>query len=205
MDTVRLDLKREALKQVLARPLGWTAAAIRGAERGAWPVLDLVVRLWLAQVFFVSGVLKAANWENALNLAANEYPVSWLDPVTAAWLGVTIEIGGAVLLAHGFGDPCGGDGHADPVAGDSVQLPRIRCAPVLGCAVRVVRGVRRRSHLAGSIAGARTGRQRAAARGQRLAHHAARERLGGSGLPAVATSCGWRSRCSPRQGQASRG
>ena len=102
MDTVRLDLKREALKQVLARPLGWAAAAIRGAERGAWPVLDLVVRLWLAQVFFISGVLKAANWENALNLAANEYPVSWLDPVTAAWLGMSIEIGGAVLLATGL-------------------------------------------------------------------------------------------------------
>ena len=30
-----------------------------------WPVLDLVIRLWLAQVFFVSGVLKAANWDNA--------------------------------------------------------------------------------------------------------------------------------------------
>ena len=102
MDTVRLDLKREALKQVLARPLGWVAAAISGAERSAWPVLDLVVRLWLAQVFFVSGVLKAANWENALSLAANEYPVSWLDPVAAAWLGVTIEIGGAVLLATGL-------------------------------------------------------------------------------------------------------
>jgi NADH dehydrogenase FAD-containing subunit/uncharacterized membrane protein YphA (DoxX/SURF4 family) len=102
MDTVRLDLKREALKQVLARPLGWAAAVIRGAERGAWPVLDMFVRLWLAQVFFVSGVLKAANWENALSLAVNEYPVSWLDHVTAAWLGVSIEIGGAVLLATGL-------------------------------------------------------------------------------------------------------
>ncbi len=102
MDTVRLDLKREALKQALARPLSWAAAVIRGAERGVWPVLDLVIRLWLAQVFFVSGLLKAANWENALSLAANEYPVSWLDPVSAAWLGVSIEIGGAVLLATGL-------------------------------------------------------------------------------------------------------
>jgi NADH dehydrogenase/putative oxidoreductase len=38
-----------------------------------------------------------------LFLAANEYPVSWLDPVAAAWLGVTIEIGGAVLLGFGLG------------------------------------------------------------------------------------------------------
>src|SRR4051812_10165994 len=98
------DLKRQAFKQrVLARPIGWAAAAIGLGQRGLWPFLDLVIRIWLAQTFFVSGVLKAAAWDNALFLAANEYPVSWLDPVAAAWLGVTIEIGGAVLFAFGLG------------------------------------------------------------------------------------------------------
>ena len=98
------DLKRQAFKQrVLARPVAWLASAIRLSQRGLWPFLDLVIRLWLAQTFFVSGLLKAANWDNALYLAANEYPVSWLDPVAAACLGVTIEIGGAVMLALGLG------------------------------------------------------------------------------------------------------
>jgi NADH dehydrogenase FAD-containing subunit/uncharacterized membrane protein YphA (DoxX/SURF4 family) len=98
------ELKRQAFKQrVLARPIGAAASIIRFAERGLWPVLDLIIRLWLAQTFFVSGVLKAAAWDNALYLAANEYPVSWLDPVAAAWIGVTIEIGGALLLAVGLG------------------------------------------------------------------------------------------------------
>jgi len=98
------DLKRQAFKQrVLARPVGWAAAAMRLGQRSLWPFLDLVIRLWIAQTFFVSGVLKAAAWDNALFLAANEYPVSWLDPVVAAWIGVTIEIGAAVLLAFGLG------------------------------------------------------------------------------------------------------
>src|SRR4249920_3127661 len=67
-----------------------------------WPLFDLLVRLWLAQTFFVSGVLKLANWDTALYLAQYEYPVSWLVPSTAAVLGTTVELGGAVLLALGL-------------------------------------------------------------------------------------------------------
>jgi len=103
MTPIRPDPQREGFKQrVLARPLTWALFGRRAAERALWPVLDLVIRLWLAQVFFVSGVLKAADWQNALTLAANEYPVSWMDPVTAAWLGVSIELGGSILLAFGL-------------------------------------------------------------------------------------------------------
>jgi putative oxidoreductase len=78
------------------------AAGTRLVERAAAPVVELLIRLALAQVFFVSGVLKAGNWENALQLAAYEYPVAWMDPVTAAWLGVTVELAGSVLLAAGL-------------------------------------------------------------------------------------------------------
>jgi NADH dehydrogenase/putative oxidoreductase len=67
-----------------------------------WPKADLLIRLALAEVFFVSGVLKLTHWHTALDLAANEYPVSFMSPVTAAYLGVSIEVGGAVLLAAGF-------------------------------------------------------------------------------------------------------
>jgi NADH dehydrogenase/putative oxidoreductase len=82
------------------RSLGWT---LRVGEKTLGPALDLVVRLSIAQVFFVSGVLKAANWDNALLLAASEYPVSWLDPIAAAWLGAGIELIGSALLAVGLG------------------------------------------------------------------------------------------------------
>jgi len=83
------------------RLLSLHEALARVLRAACWPVLDLALRVALAQSFFVSGVLKASNWPNALYLAAHEYPVSWLSPVTAAYTGVTIEILGAALLAVG--------------------------------------------------------------------------------------------------------
>jgi NADH dehydrogenase/putative oxidoreductase len=58
--------------------------------------------LWLAQIFFVSGVIKVTHWQTALDLAANEYPVSWMNPVAAAYTGAAIELIGPVLLAMGL-------------------------------------------------------------------------------------------------------
>jgi len=75
---------------------------IRISERTIGPVVDLIIRFTLAQIFFVSGILKFAEWSTALYLAANEYPVSWMSPVTAAYLGVSIELIGAVLLVLGL-------------------------------------------------------------------------------------------------------
>jgi NADH dehydrogenase/putative oxidoreductase len=53
-------------------------------------------------MFFASAVVKLTNWDAALYLAAHEYPVTWMNPVTAAYLGVSIEFFGAALLAVGF-------------------------------------------------------------------------------------------------------
>ena len=75
---------------------------LRVAETTIYPFLDLAIRLWLAQLFWVSGLLKLANWDNALRLATYEYPVAWLDPATAAALGIAIEVIGPVLLAFGL-------------------------------------------------------------------------------------------------------
>lgn len=82
--------------------MDWIAATVRFAERILGPVVDWLIRLWLAQIFFVSAVLKLSNWDNALELSRNEYPVSWLDPALAAYAGVTIELLGALLLAAGL-------------------------------------------------------------------------------------------------------
>lgn len=67
-----------------------------------WPKIDLVIRLWLAKIFVTSGLLKVMTWQTALDLAAHEYPVSWLNPVTAAYLATSIELLGGVLLALGL-------------------------------------------------------------------------------------------------------
>jgi putative oxidoreductase len=82
--------------------LGSIADGFRLAERSLGPPLDLAIRLWLAQSFLVSGILKVSDWENALMLARDEYPVAWMDPVTAAYLGAGIELVCPVLLALGL-------------------------------------------------------------------------------------------------------
>lgn len=86
----------------IPRFMGWVAAIIKFVERTLGPIADLGIRLWLAQIFFVSGLIKLTNWDNALLLSQSEYPVSWLNPITAAYLGVSIELIGAMLLAIGL-------------------------------------------------------------------------------------------------------
>lgn len=61
-----------------------------------------MIRLFVAQAFFRSGLVKAADWDTAVYLAANEYPVIWMEPVSAAGIGLTIELVGSVLLVLGL-------------------------------------------------------------------------------------------------------
>lgn len=85
-----------------ARALAALLAAIRRPATTLWPLAELGVRLALAQVFVVSGLLKLADWSTALRLAIFEYPVDWLSPANAALLGVTAELAGGALLAAGL-------------------------------------------------------------------------------------------------------
>ena len=88
-----------ALLRFSRRSTDFSVRVLRGL---AWPKAELAIRLWLAQIFFVSGVLKLTHWDTALYLAAHEYPVSWASPGTAAVIGVSIEVIGGAFLALGF-------------------------------------------------------------------------------------------------------
>lgn len=90
-----------------ARPLVYYSRGVALAGSTIAPWVDLWVRLWLAQTFLVSGLLKIGNWDNALALARYEYPVSWMAPVTAAYTGVTIELVAPVLLVLGLATRAG--------------------------------------------------------------------------------------------------
>lgn len=94
--------RRLAKANAVAQVIGRTGSALTTLENSLAPAFDLFLRLWLAQIFWVSGLLKVTHWDTALALAANEYPVSWLDPATAAFLGVSIELVCPVLLALGL-------------------------------------------------------------------------------------------------------
>ncbi len=79
----------------------WSKWYLDGTET-FWPFTDVVIRFFVAMWFLRSGLVKAADWDVALLLATNEYPVSWMDPVTAATTGLAIELIGPVLLIAGF-------------------------------------------------------------------------------------------------------
>lgn len=66
------------------------------------PFFDLLVRFFVAQAIFRSGIVKLSDWDTALSLARFEYPVSWMAPETAAVVGVTIEILAPILLLFGL-------------------------------------------------------------------------------------------------------
>ena len=80
----------------------WAGEVMRFTETTVAPLLDVFIRLWLAGIFWASGMVKLHSWTTALYLSAHEYPVSWLDPVTAAWLGEAIEIICPPLLVFGL-------------------------------------------------------------------------------------------------------
>ena len=88
--------------RLAAVTIRWASDATRIAEKTTGPLLDVFIRLWLAGIFWASGMVKLQSWTTALYLSAHEYPVSWLDPVTAAWLGEAIEIVCPPLLVFGL-------------------------------------------------------------------------------------------------------
>ena len=66
------------------------------------PLADLAARLYIANVFFVSGWNKVTDWESTLYLFREEYHVPLLPPALAAYLGAGGELGLSVLLAIGL-------------------------------------------------------------------------------------------------------
>ncbi len=67
------------------------------------PVIDLVIRLWLANVFWKSGLTKIASWESTVALFTYEYHVPLISPEMAAFLGTAVELSMPVLLVLGLG------------------------------------------------------------------------------------------------------
>ncbi|MEO8717676.1 MAG: DoxX family protein [Burkholderiales bacterium] len=75
---------------------------VTGWLRAAAHLLDLGIRLYVAEVFFRSGLLKIGNWDGTLYLFRNEYHVPLLPPEAAAWLGTFGELAFPPLLALGL-------------------------------------------------------------------------------------------------------
>ncbi|KAA0595875.1 DoxX family protein [Azospirillum lipoferum] len=70
----------------------------------AWgaPLLQLALRLWIARVFFNSGLTKIQDWDTTVLLFQEEYKVPLLPPDLAALLGTAFELGMPILLVAGL-------------------------------------------------------------------------------------------------------
>ncbi len=66
------------------------------------PVLDLGLRLYLANVFFKSGLTKVKNWDSTLYLFNDVYHVPVLPPEWAATMAASAELGLSILLVIGL-------------------------------------------------------------------------------------------------------
>jgi putative oxidoreductase len=66
------------------------------------PLADLAVRLYLAKVFFLSGLSKVSDWETTRYLFAYEYQVPLLSPEVAAVLSATCELALPAMLILGL-------------------------------------------------------------------------------------------------------
>ena len=79
----------------LARP-------VIGAMELTAPVADLFIRLWVAKIFFWSGLTKVRSFDTTVMLFQYEYEVPLLSPELAAYLGTFAELFFPVLLAVGL-------------------------------------------------------------------------------------------------------
>ncbi len=68
----------------------------------ASPLADLALRLWVANVFWKSGLTKIQSFETTVFLFTHEYHVPLLSPQIAATLGTFTELFFPVLLALGL-------------------------------------------------------------------------------------------------------
>jgi NADH dehydrogenase FAD-containing subunit/uncharacterized membrane protein YphA (DoxX/SURF4 family) len=66
------------------------------------PIIDLTIRLSVAQVFFYSGLVKALNGQNELHFSRLDHPIGWMRLEHVSVFGVIIELVCPLLLAFGL-------------------------------------------------------------------------------------------------------
>jgi putative oxidoreductase len=65
----------------------------------------LAARLWIARVFFMSGLTKIGSWSTTVALFTDEYNVPLLPPEIAAYMAAAAELSFPVLLVLGLMTP----------------------------------------------------------------------------------------------------
>ncbi len=76
---------------------------LAGVASHAQSLALLGARLFVAKVFWLSGLTKLHDWGTTIALFENEYHVPLLPPQLAAYMGTGAELGLSVLLVLGLG------------------------------------------------------------------------------------------------------
>jgi len=71
-------------------------------NRWGMSVVVLIMRLWIAQIFFLSGLTKIHDWHTAMLLFAEEYHVPFIPPQLAAIGATAVELTCPILLVIGL-------------------------------------------------------------------------------------------------------
>ena len=90
--------------------LSFAQRSIALIERWLTPLFDLAIRLYVASVFFKSGLTKIQDWSSTVALFQYEYQVPVLPPELAALMGTAGELGLPILLALGLAGRFGAAG-----------------------------------------------------------------------------------------------
>jgi putative oxidoreductase len=90
------------MKNSLQRPLAAWRQLVCGLD-ALQPAAALAARIYLAQVFFLSGLTKVQDWGTTLALFTDEYQVPLLPPDWAAFIGTAGELVLPALLVLGLG------------------------------------------------------------------------------------------------------
>src|SRR5258705_1202626 len=102
----------DALQQRMSIALVWLGDAIAFLSRTAWPLVDLLIRIWIGKSALVLSVLISTDWTTVVRMAEGTYPIPdlslgstallsqvyWLAAISLI-LGLATRVGAAVLLA----------------------------------------------------------------------------------------------------------
>lgn len=95
---MRTDTMPSASLGVVSRAM----EALPKVETWGGSALLLLFRLWMATIFWNSAMVKLSAWGPTVALFKRVYQVPLLPPEVAAYMAVSVELGGPILLLVGF-------------------------------------------------------------------------------------------------------
>jgi NADH dehydrogenase len=86
------------VRQRLSSALVWLADVVDFLSRTAWPLIDLLIRIWIGKLALVESVLISTDWSMAVSMAAGSYPMPISGLMAATPLATIIWLAAVFLI-----------------------------------------------------------------------------------------------------------